>query len=203
MAAHLLNRAGFGGPPSQIQKLADLSHEGAISSLLDYDNIYDNTINPDWAHPNPDEIKQLRDALKAAATPEEKRQIQQRPTRCGPDPIFGIARLVVAAHGARAAAVSGKNGFVLAWTFCHQLGEGAEPLLSCGGKMNCSAGSPRVTGNYYSTKRARTRRCWSGWTRRKAARSIRTKISLARSWNCLLSAKAITPNMTSRKGRAR
>jgi uncharacterized protein (DUF1800 family) len=77
MAAHLLNRAGFGGPPSQIQKLADLSHEGAISSLIDYENIYDETINPDWAHPNPDEIKQLRESLKAAATPEEKRQIQQ------------------------------------------------------------------------------------------------------------------------------
>ncbi|HUD82013.1 MAG TPA: DUF1800 domain-containing protein [Candidatus Saccharimonadales bacterium] len=77
MAAHLLNRAGFGGPPSQIQKLADLTHDAAISSLLDYDNIYDATVNPDWAHPNPDEIKQLREALKAAATPEEKRQIQQ------------------------------------------------------------------------------------------------------------------------------
>ncbi len=77
MAGHLLNRAGFGGTPTQIQKLADLTHDGAISSLLDYDNLYDTTINPDWAHPNPEEIKQLRDSLKAAATPEEKRKIQQ------------------------------------------------------------------------------------------------------------------------------
>jgi uncharacterized protein (DUF1800 family) len=77
MAAHLLNRAGFGGPPSQIEKLADLSQEGAISSLLDYENIYDPTVNPDWAHPNPGELTQLRAALKAAATPEEKRKIQQ------------------------------------------------------------------------------------------------------------------------------
>jgi uncharacterized protein (DUF1800 family) len=81
MAAHLLNRAGFGGPPSAIQHLADLTHDGAISSLLDYENIPDPTVNPDWAHPNPDEIKQLRDALKAAATPEEKRKIQQAANR--------------------------------------------------------------------------------------------------------------------------
>jgi hypothetical protein len=26
-AAHLLNRAGFGGPPSEIEKLADLNHD--------------------------------------------------------------------------------------------------------------------------------------------------------------------------------
>ena len=78
MAAHLLNRAGFGGPPSQIQPLADLSHDKAISYLLDYETIPDPTVNPDWAHPNPDEVKQLREALKAAATPEEKRQIQQQ-----------------------------------------------------------------------------------------------------------------------------
>jgi uncharacterized protein (DUF1800 family) len=81
MAAHLLNRAGFGGPPVAIQKLADLTHDQAISSLLDYENIPDATLDPDWAHPNPDEVKQLRESLKNAATPEEKRQIQQTANR--------------------------------------------------------------------------------------------------------------------------
>ncbi len=77
LAAHLLNRAGFGGSPAQIQKLADLPQESAIASLLDYENISDPTINPDWAHPNPDEVKQLRADLKAAATPEDRRKVQQ------------------------------------------------------------------------------------------------------------------------------
>jgi uncharacterized protein (DUF1800 family) len=81
MAAHLLNRAGFGGPPAEIQKLADLTQDQAISSLLDYENISDATLDPDWAHPNPDEVKQLRESLKNAATPEEKRQIQQTANR--------------------------------------------------------------------------------------------------------------------------
>ena len=42
-AAHLLNRAGFGGPPDEIQKLADLGPDKAVSSLLDYENIPDPT----------------------------------------------------------------------------------------------------------------------------------------------------------------
>ncbi|HEY4417423.1 MAG TPA: DUF1800 domain-containing protein [Verrucomicrobiae bacterium] len=77
MAAHLLNRAGFGGPPAQIQKLADLGMDGAAASLLDYEKIPDPTVNPDWAHPNPDEVKQYRDAIKNAATPEDRRKAQQ------------------------------------------------------------------------------------------------------------------------------
>ncbi len=77
LAAHLLNRAGFGGPPQQIDKLTELGMDGAISSLLDYEKIPDATHNPDWAHPNPDELKQYRDAIKNAATPEAKRLAQQ------------------------------------------------------------------------------------------------------------------------------
>ena len=46
MAAHLLNRAGFGGPPAEIQKLANLDHDKAVSSLLDYEKIPDPTPDP-------------------------------------------------------------------------------------------------------------------------------------------------------------
>ena len=54
-AAHLLNRAGFGGPPAVIQKLADLGPDKAVSSLLDYENIPDPTPDPAWAKPDPEE----------------------------------------------------------------------------------------------------------------------------------------------------
>jgi len=77
MAAHLLNRAGFGGSPDDIQKLFDLGQDKAISHLLDYESIYDSTPAPDWAHPNPQEQQQYRDAIKNAATPEARRQAQQ------------------------------------------------------------------------------------------------------------------------------
>jgi uncharacterized protein (DUF1800 family) len=75
-AAHLLNRAGFGGPPGEIQKLADLGLEGAVAYLLDYEKIPDETANPDWAKPNPEEVKKYRDAIRTG-TPEEKKQAQQ------------------------------------------------------------------------------------------------------------------------------
>jgi len=77
MAAHLLNRAGFGGTPVEIQRLADLGPDRAVSFLLDYENIPDATPNPVWAQPNPDEIIKYRDGIKNAATPEVKRQLQQ------------------------------------------------------------------------------------------------------------------------------
>ncbi|MGD0745984.1 MAG: DUF1800 domain-containing protein, partial [Verrucomicrobiota bacterium] len=80
MAAHLLNRAGFGGPPAEIQKLADLGPDKAVSSLLDYENIPDPTTAPVWAKPDPEGVRSLRDAIQKA-TPEERRKIQQQRNR--------------------------------------------------------------------------------------------------------------------------
>ncbi len=76
-AAHLLNRAGFGGPPSEIEKLAGLKPDGAISALLDYEAIPDNTPNPDWARPDPARMARLRD-INQHGTPEEKKAAQQQ-----------------------------------------------------------------------------------------------------------------------------
>jgi uncharacterized protein (DUF1800 family) len=76
-AAHLLNRAGFGGPPPQIEALADLGQDRAVAHLLNYEAIPDPTPNPDWAIPNPDEVRQYREGIKNAATSEEKRKLQQ------------------------------------------------------------------------------------------------------------------------------
>lgn len=75
-AAHLLNRAGFGGTPADIQKLADLSPEKAVAYLLDYEKIPDPVANPEWAKPNPEEIKKFREAQRKG-TPEEKKMAQR------------------------------------------------------------------------------------------------------------------------------
>ena len=79
-AAHLLNRAGFGGPPDAIQKLADLDLNKAVSSLIDCENIPDPTPDPIWAKPDPEAMQQLRDAAQKAS-PEEKRQLFQQQQR--------------------------------------------------------------------------------------------------------------------------
>ena len=78
--AHLLNRAGFGGPPTAIRKLADVGPDRAVSALLDYESVPDPTPAPEWAKPNPDEIRQFREAVKNA-TPDEKRKLQRERQR--------------------------------------------------------------------------------------------------------------------------
>jgi uncharacterized protein (DUF1800 family) len=79
-AAHLLNRAGFGGTPADIQRLADLGPDRAVSFLLDYEKIPDLTADPVWARPNPEAIRNFREAVKNA-TPAEKKKLQQEQRR--------------------------------------------------------------------------------------------------------------------------
>ena len=72
MAAHLLNRAGFGGPPAAIQKLADLGPDKAVSSLVDYERIGGVSPDPVWATPDPQRLENLRLAIKNAASADAK-----------------------------------------------------------------------------------------------------------------------------------
>jgi uncharacterized protein (DUF1800 family) len=70
-AAHLLNRAGFGGPPQEIEKLAAQSHEEAVAHLVDYEKTPDSTPDPEWAKPDPDRRKTL---MEARNLPEQERR---------------------------------------------------------------------------------------------------------------------------------
>ena len=79
-AAHLLNRAGFGGTPAEIKSLADLGPDKAVAFLLDYEKIPDPTVNPEWAKPNPDEIAKFREAIRNG-TPETKKSAQREQQR--------------------------------------------------------------------------------------------------------------------------
>ncbi|HEX5398595.1 MAG TPA: DUF1800 domain-containing protein [Verrucomicrobiae bacterium] len=78
-AAHLLNRAGFGGPPDEIARLTDLGHDEALISLLDYEKIPDPTPNPDWAVPDTGRAERIR-AMRSMA-PEDRRKAQQTEQR--------------------------------------------------------------------------------------------------------------------------
>jgi uncharacterized protein (DUF1800 family) len=74
-AAHLLNRAGFGGPPADIEKLAAMTHEEAVASLLDYEKIPDTTTNPSWAKPDPE--RQQRIIATRKAPEQDRKKLQQ------------------------------------------------------------------------------------------------------------------------------
>ncbi|HWQ92158.1 MAG TPA: hypothetical protein VN673_10835, partial [Clostridia bacterium] len=58
-AAHLLNRAGFGGPPGEIEHLLAMGHKRAVSHLVDYERLPDKASAPEWAKPDPDRARKL------------------------------------------------------------------------------------------------------------------------------------------------
>ena len=83
-AAHLLNRAGFGGTPSEIEKLHKMGLKKAVSYLVDYEEIPDPVPQLDWATPDPDRVERFR-ALqdlnrqqRAATTDDEKAEIEKK-----------------------------------------------------------------------------------------------------------------------------
>lgn len=78
-AAHLLNRAGFGGTPQEIEQLAALGLEQAVARFVDYENVPDPTPAPEWAVPDPERAERYRQARMAP--PEERRKILQEEQR--------------------------------------------------------------------------------------------------------------------------
>ena len=76
-AAHLLNRAGFGGAPAEIERFSKLGHEAAVAELLDFEKIPDDTKDPDWAKPDPARAE-LFLKLRNASEEERRRMQQQR-----------------------------------------------------------------------------------------------------------------------------
>ena len=62
-AAHLLNRAGSGGTPAEIEHLASLDRTQAVNQLVNYEAIPDTTaLIPDWAKPDPTREERFRKA---------------------------------------------------------------------------------------------------------------------------------------------
>ena len=75
-AAHLLNRAGFGGTPTEIGKLEEMGPAGAVASLVDYEKIPDPTPDPDWAKPDPERRQKLM-AFRNASEEERRKMFME------------------------------------------------------------------------------------------------------------------------------
>src|SRR5262245_29394242 len=74
-AAHLLNRAGFGGTPTEITKLAAAGRDAAVTWLMAYERTTDPTPDPDWAKPDPE--RATRQMAMRQASQEQRRQMQR------------------------------------------------------------------------------------------------------------------------------
>ncbi len=78
-AAHLLNRAGFGGSPSEIRQIEALGMDEAVERLLAYDDNPVLTETPDWTKPDFDRAAE-RQAFRKA-TPAERKELQKTQRR--------------------------------------------------------------------------------------------------------------------------
>jgi len=76
-AAHLMNRAGFGGSPQDIENLRQLGLQKAVAWFVDYEKIPDPTPAPDWAQPDPDMLARQQ-MIRDAADPETRRLLQDQ-----------------------------------------------------------------------------------------------------------------------------
>jgi uncharacterized protein (DUF1800 family) len=72
-AAHLLNRAGFGGPPAEIEKFVSLGPEAAVAHFVDYEKIAEPTPDLEWAKPDPERAKKFMEARQASEEERRKR----------------------------------------------------------------------------------------------------------------------------------
>src|SRR4051794_10465812 len=87
-AAHLLNRAGFGGTPAEIQRAVDAGMERSVDRLLNFEADPDPSEKPEWAKPDPERFKRLRAMREAAEKDQQElRKMEQRGQRHVRDPI--------------------------------------------------------------------------------------------------------------------
>lgn len=75
-AAHLLNRAGFGGSPAEIAALQSLGLERAVEKVLQGDE--DDDLFPPPHLTPPEELRTNQTAARAITNEEEKRKFQQQ-----------------------------------------------------------------------------------------------------------------------------
>jgi uncharacterized protein (DUF1800 family) len=76
-AAHLLNRAGFGGSPQDIENLRLMGLEGAVQWLVNYERFPDDTPPPDWTQAAAVTERAQYEAVYRTATPDVKREFQR------------------------------------------------------------------------------------------------------------------------------
>jgi uncharacterized protein (DUF1800 family) len=75
-AAHLLNRAGFGGTPAEIEAAHGKGLDAAVRDLVDVTDEAANVPPPEWAHPQP--IGKLRTQMRSKRIPRREQRQRKR-----------------------------------------------------------------------------------------------------------------------------
>src|SRR5687767_3091380 len=78
-AAHLLNRAGVGGRPAEIEAAVKLGLARTVERLINFESEPEASTNPDWAKADPERFKRLKEYRDAA--PEKRKEMQRMQQR--------------------------------------------------------------------------------------------------------------------------
>lgn len=76
-ARHLVERGGFGLPPSAARRLAAMPMREAINALVDYERYPDRLAAPDWL-PEERDMRAERERLRGLSEEERRRQFRER-----------------------------------------------------------------------------------------------------------------------------
>src|ERR1700685_3126508 len=89
-AAHLYNRAGFGGTPAEIETLLRLGPEDAVAWFVDFEKIPESEDRPDWAKADPKRSEMVRnlqqkyrEEMSADMTEEQKKEQAEKRRQAG------------------------------------------------------------------------------------------------------------------------
>src|SRR4051812_16296032 len=74
-AAHLLNRAGFGGRPAEIEAAVRMGLAATVERLVNFESEPEASANPSWAKAEPERFRKMRESRDADL---EKRKEMQR-----------------------------------------------------------------------------------------------------------------------------
>src|SRR5947209_5874069 len=74
-AAHLLNRAGFGGRPAEIEAAVRLGMPATVERLINFESEPESSANPSWAKADPERFKMLQ--VRRDADPEKRKEMQR------------------------------------------------------------------------------------------------------------------------------
>src|SRR4051812_17281630 len=72
-AAHLLNRAGFGGTPAEIEAAVRAGLVKTVERLINFEG--QDSDSPSWAKADPERFKELREFRDAE--PEKRKELQR------------------------------------------------------------------------------------------------------------------------------
>lgn len=78
-AAHLLNRAGFGATPSEIQRAVEMGLSASVDRLVNFESEPEPSANPSWARPDFERFKRLRQYRDA--DPQKRKELQRADQR--------------------------------------------------------------------------------------------------------------------------